>query len=151
VSGPEQPRCERFHLAVSLQLDGELSGLETALHLAHARRCADCRAYAADVWGIAEHLRASPLHAPSRHVVARAPASARRSRRLSFSVAAVVAAIVAAGTAAGRGSGDVDSPQARQIAYLESIDDERRLLGDLARPGRPSWPARAPGGPALPI
>jgi len=46
---------------VSLELDEGLSRLERTMLAAHLARCADCRAYRAEVRGFTDLLRAAPL------------------------------------------------------------------------------------------
>ena len=142
MSAPEEPSCGRFHAAVSLHLDGELPRLEAALHSAHALRCADCRAYAAAVRAIAAGIRGCPLRTPSRRVVV--PTRAARAPRRALSTAAlVVTALLAAGLGTVGGSVGTERPRARDSAYLQSIDDERRLLAALSRRASSSPAARS--------
>lgn len=142
MSAPEEPSCERFHAAVSLHLDGELPRLEAAPHSAHALSCADCRAYAAAVGAIAARMRGFPLRTPSRPVVV--PTLATRAPRRAVSAAAlVVAALFAVGLGTVGGSVGSKRPQARDSAYLHSIDYERRLLAALSRKPSSSPAARS--------
>jgi ferric-dicitrate binding protein FerR (iron transport regulator) len=53
--------CERAAQFVSLELDGELSRFERAMLKRHLQRCAPCAAYARDVTGLTELLRAAPV------------------------------------------------------------------------------------------
>jgi predicted anti-sigma-YlaC factor YlaD len=53
--------CERAAQFVSLELDGELSLLERAMLKRHLQRCGPCAAYARDVGGLTELLRAAPM------------------------------------------------------------------------------------------
>jgi predicted anti-sigma-YlaC factor YlaD len=48
-----------------LELDGELSELETALLDAHLGRCVPCAAFARDVRAFSRALRAAPLERPA--------------------------------------------------------------------------------------
>jgi len=84
-------------MQVSLQLDDELSQLERRMLDAHLQRCAECRAYAADLTTFTHQLRSAPLEPLRRPVVVARP------RRLAFArlqagVAAAIA-IVAVGVA----------------------------------------------------
>ena len=93
--------CERARAWVSLALDGELSELERRLLDAHVGRCAACDAFAAELEGVVEGLRSTPLtrRAGGCH---RRPAGAgatHRPVRASRAGAAAVAAAAAAGLA----------------------------------------------------
>src|SRR5437660_4349156 len=59
--GTESRSCEQARERASLRLDGELSDLESAFVEAHIRRCAGCRAYAAECEAIALRLRSAEL------------------------------------------------------------------------------------------
>lgn len=102
---PEPPQlpapCERFHAIASLGLDTELPLLEAALHAAHARRCADCRAHAAEVAAITARIRASPAQQPSR----RTPlgiVESRFARGWRVAVAGLLGALLALGAGGAR-------------------------------------------------
>jgi anti-sigma factor RsiW len=89
--------CSRVRAQVSLQLDDELSQLESRMMSAHLARCHDCRLFAAEVEEFTLALRAAPP-VPLGH-----PIAVRRPRRLSIlrmqaGVAAVLA-VVAVGLA----------------------------------------------------
>lgn len=53
--------CDRAREAVSRELDGELSPFESRLLSAHLGRCAQCRAFGAEVVGATRALRDAPL------------------------------------------------------------------------------------------
>ena len=92
--------CDRTRAQVSLALDGELSQVERALLRAHVGRCTDCAAYARDLDGLTQELRAAPLQRPR----GRVPTCRRRhgARRLQLGlVAAVVALAAGLGSLAG--------------------------------------------------
>jgi Putative zinc-finger len=144
VSVPEPDTCGRFHAAVSLQLDGEVSPLESALLRAHAAECARCRDYASDVRRIAAHLRASPLRVPSHHIPAPARPTTHALQRAFYAAAAIAVLVSTAGLGAGGGSGGAASPHVYESAYLQSIDYERRLLAALSRPHPELAPAQTP-------
>jgi anti-sigma factor RsiW len=144
VSEPEPETCDRFHAAVSLQLDGELSPLESALLRAHAVECARCRAYASDVRRIAAHLRASPLRVPSHHIPAPARPTTHGLQRAFYAAAAIAVLVSTAGLGAGGGHGGTQGPQSLERGYLQSIDYERRLLAALSRPRPALEPAHTP-------
>ena len=87
---------------MSLSLDDELSELERRLLDAHIGRCAGCHAFAADMTGIVEGLRTTPLMPVT--ISASALASSRWWRRTNVPVrvagrVAAVAAAAAAGLA----------------------------------------------------
>jgi len=92
--------CERTRSRASLALDGELSQVERANLCAHVGRCTECAAYARDLDGLTQELRAAPLQRPR----GRVPARRRRpgARRLQLGlVAAVVALAAGLGSLAG--------------------------------------------------
>jgi predicted anti-sigma-YlaC factor YlaD len=101
--------CARAREWVSLQLDAELSTLETALLDAHLARCAHCCAYARDVTALTERLRAEPLEQPAAVELPRRRRRARvRPARLASTVlagAAAAAVAVAIGATSGSFSG----------------------------------------------
>jgi anti-sigma factor RsiW len=66
-----QTVCARVREQVSLQLDGELSQLESRMLDTHLERCARCAAYAADVREFTEHMRTAPRALMQRPVVVR--------------------------------------------------------------------------------
>lgn len=92
--------CEYARARASLALDGELSQVERAHLRAHVGRCTECAAYARDLDGLTQELRAAPLQRPH----GRVPARRRRprARRLQLGlVAAVVALAAGLGSLAG--------------------------------------------------
>ena len=122
--------CERVRGQVSLELDGELSQLERAMLAAHVVRCADCRAYRAEVHAFTRELRTAPLEA--------APAiSVRRYRRtmatrLQAAVAAAMAlAVVGVGSQAVQSRHDAVSISTLRVSQFESqreIEREQQLI-----------------------
>jgi predicted anti-sigma-YlaC factor YlaD len=95
--------CDRVRSQVSMRLDGELSQLELRMVDAHLRRCADCRAFEADVRSFTEKLRSAPLETLRQPVVV-------RRRRASFSAAqlsvAATLAVAALGLVSQMGVGE---------------------------------------------
>jgi predicted anti-sigma-YlaC factor YlaD len=83
--------CTRARESASARLDGELVELHAAQLEVHLSSCLECRAYAAEIEGIARRLRVAPLAPPAR--VAFTP---RRRRRTGALPAAAAAAIVIA-------------------------------------------------------
>ena len=79
----------------------------------------------------------------------RAESSSPRGRRghasqgVSSTAALAVTALLAAGLGAVGGSVGAERPRARESAYLQSIDDERRLLAALSRRASSSPAARS--------
>jgi predicted anti-sigma-YlaC factor YlaD len=96
------PVCQRVRSQVSLRLDNEISHLEGRMLDVHLGRCAQCRAYAADLTTFTRDLRAAPLEILARPVFVergRRWSVVRLQGRVAASAAAVVA-IVAIGVAA---------------------------------------------------
>jgi hypothetical protein len=83
--------CARASEWISLRLDGQLSDFEEVLLGAHLSRCADCRAFAANMTGFTEMLRRTTLEQPS--VTFEAP---RRTRTRTVALRAVSAAAAVA-------------------------------------------------------
>jgi anti-sigma factor RsiW len=63
--------CARVREQVSLELDGELSHLESRMLATHLDRCARCAVYAADVRDFTERIRSAPYALMQRPVVVR--------------------------------------------------------------------------------
>ncbi len=87
--------CERARSWASLDLDDELSELETALLRAHLRKCPACAAFGADSRTITSALRLAPLEPLPAPVVL--PSRRRSVARLTQVGAAAVVAVAAAG------------------------------------------------------
>jgi ferric-dicitrate binding protein FerR (iron transport regulator) len=136
--------CDRARAWASLELDGELSQLESALLAAHVRRCASCAAAIAEMRAVATLLRAAPPEAPSRPLTIAAAASRRRPLAVRLALAATLAALAASlGVLAGSYGGDSPRPAPPvegDIALLPTQDEER----DDSRRLRPQ-----PGGPLV--
>jgi hypothetical protein len=82
--------CARVREQVSLELDGELSQLESKMLTTHLERCAVCAGYADDVRDFTERIRTAPLHAMRRPVVVRRQRT-MTTMRLQIGVAAAFA------------------------------------------------------------
>jgi anti-sigma factor RsiW len=82
--------CARVREQVSLELDGELSQLESKMLTTHLERCAVCAAYADDVRDFTERIRTAPLHTMRRPVVVRRQRT-MTTTRLQIGVAAAFA------------------------------------------------------------
>jgi Putative zinc-finger len=91
--------CDRARQAVSLDLDGELSQLELAFLERHVRRCEPCAAFATELRGVSEQLRAAPLLPLARPIELplrrRVGLSARRVGAWAGAGAAAAAALLA--------------------------------------------------------
>lgn len=95
--------CERSRTYISLELDGELSSLESRFLEAHFGRCADCRAFASDVRAITGHVREAPLEAPAHGVrVTRLRAPLASRVQLGAAAALAVAVIGTVSLVSGR-------------------------------------------------
>jgi predicted anti-sigma-YlaC factor YlaD len=92
--------CERTRARVSLALDGELSQVERALLRAHVGRCTECAAFARDLDGLTQELRAAHLERPRGRMPARRRKPGARRLQLGL-VAAVVALAAGLGSLAG--------------------------------------------------
>ena len=90
--------CNREREWISLALDGELSEFEQIVMAAHLRRCADCRAFAADVRDFTGALRTAPAEPLESRVWLGDPRRSLRAARLRrrLAPAASAAAAVAA-------------------------------------------------------
>jgi predicted anti-sigma-YlaC factor YlaD len=86
--------CERATQWISLELDGEIAGLERAALARHTQRCDRCRSSREDVAGITRHLRAAPVEGPRRSIVIPVPQRRKQVARAGF--AALTAAAAAA-------------------------------------------------------
>jgi anti-sigma factor RsiW len=91
--------CNREREWISLALDGELSEFEQIVMSAHLERCADCRAFAADLRSFTTSLRDAATEPLDTRVWVGDPSRSRRAARLRLRVAPV-ASVAAALTAA---------------------------------------------------
>lgn len=91
--------CERAREGVSLCLDGELSQLESVFLERHLDGCGPCAAFAAELHGIADHLRTAPpvalAHAIELPLHRRVGLTARRVGAWTGAAAAAAAALLA--------------------------------------------------------
>jgi predicted anti-sigma-YlaC factor YlaD len=97
--------CERAREWASLQLDGELSELESAMLRAHTRRCSACAAYVLEVGAITATVRRAELQPVPHPIVLplrRSFGWVNRALQAGVATAAVVA--VTAGLALQLGS-----------------------------------------------
>jgi predicted anti-sigma-YlaC factor YlaD len=131
--------CSRARAEASAALDGELSELEAAQLDAHLRGCPECRAYAAEIGGLAARLRAEPLVEPA--LPAFVPRRRRPAARLQVAAAAVaIAAAAGSSFAVGHAVGSHEqAPSATtgETAVLDGRRPRSEVLSMLRRLHRP--------------
>jgi len=128
------PDCQRARLAVSLDLDGELSELEHAYLEAHVVHCGACWAYRADLTATTSLIRRQPL-TPTPQVTlvfARGPSRPQYLWRIATSGVALVLVGLLAATQFGRVPSSqshfkVDSRSAGSARELRQIYSEFRV------------------------
>ncbi len=145
--------CERAAQWVSLDLDGELSRLETAALARHLRRCESCRASSAEIGAFTSLLRESPPVEPARAIVVPAPPWARRKARatlrggaLALAVAAAVFLSVSRLSPSGTPNGsslDFSGAAAQQAFARDHVLSEPTVYVVANAPTAPSFAARA--------
>jgi anti-sigma factor RsiW len=88
--------CQRACALASRGVDGELSEIESRVLERHLRLCSGCRAFLAEIEGIASLMRATPLEPYRMETVPRLGHAKRSMRRLiaATSSATLVAAAV---------------------------------------------------------
>ena len=139
--------CSRAQAWASLELDGEVSQLESVLLERHLERCAACAVHVTEMRALAEVLRAALLEAPSEPVFV---ASGRRSRAGSVAARVAVAATLAVaagglGVFAGSlGDGPAAPDPAEQELVFLTPDDRRDMRGLREQPEPPSRPGPGP-------
>ena len=143
--------CSRAQAWASLELDGELSQLESVLLERHLERCAGCAVHVSDMRALAEALRTAPPEAPSAPVFV---ASSRSSRAGALATKVAIAAALALaagglGVFAGSLGGDRATPEQQEQELVLLTPDDRRdmrgLRGDVPEP-RPVRPGPRLGG-----
>jgi predicted anti-sigma-YlaC factor YlaD len=129
--------CSRAQAWASLELDGELSQLESVLLERHLERCAGCAARVHDMRGLADVLCGAPLERPSAPVFVASP---RRLRAGSVAARVAVAATLALaagglGVLAGSlgGDGGTEGPVEQELVFL-TPDDLRDVRGLREQP-----------------
>ena len=139
-------RCDRAREYASLRLDGELSDFERALLDSHLDRCPSCRAFADDLVGVSDLLRAAPLERPSIAVtLPRRRFVPLRGIQVGAAAAAVVS-VVGIGALFGLLQSSATTP-AREVAKLRTMAAEEREFRDLRRAVLTApHPERLPGG-----
>jgi predicted anti-sigma-YlaC factor YlaD len=119
--------CERAGQWISLRLDGELSELEQLALDRHVEECAACRAFGADLSGIALLLRDAPLAELAREPVVVSPRRARRRMVGGIGVAAAFATAAAA-VAAILLTGSVPEQSGGRAYAFRSTQEQMRFV-----------------------
>ena len=143
--------CSRALAWASLELDGELSQLESVLLERHLERCAGCALHVSEMRTLATTLRTAALETPS------APVFVARSRRSRSGALAAKVAIAAAlalaagglGVFAGSLGGDPAAPDPQEPELVFLTPDDRRDMRtprELEDPPRPVRPGPRLGG-----
>lgn len=136
-----QSVCVRVREQVSLELDSELSQLESRMLAVHLERCAACATYADDVRDLTERIRSAPLHSMRRPVVVRRQRSFT-STRLRVGVAA---AFALAALGLGTQLAATPEPQEGSFARFEgkpnlsppsSVSEQEQAILRVVRVGR---------------
>jgi predicted anti-sigma-YlaC factor YlaD len=145
--------CERAAQWVSLDLDGELSRLESAALARHLRRCERCCASSAEIGAFTSLLREAPQLAPARAIVVPAPAWAKRKARATLrggALAIAVASAVFLGVSqlsppatTGGGSLDFSGAAAQQAFARDHVLSEPTVYVVANAPAAPSFASRA--------
>jgi predicted anti-sigma-YlaC factor YlaD len=140
--------CERGREWISLRLDGELSELAQKMLDSHLARCAECRAFDADVAATTGLLRATPLEQPER------PVALPYGRRLAFSTRRLTAAAASAAAVALGLAAFLNLPSSTTLGAAPTLPAVAGDNGDLdlarifrATALRPAPPVREPRGP----
>ena len=147
--------CDRTREWAALELDGELSEFERALMDAHLTRCAECRAFRADVVEIAGQLRSAALEPLSTPVALPAPRRDAPFRQLQVAAAAAVV-LAAAGLGGLYGSVRGDGPNLAaapaQHTSLAAVSEDRLVRAvQLAYLKPQALPSLGQSKPALPV
>ena len=133
---PTAPDCDRARLAVSLELDGELSQLDRAYLDAHVDHCTTCFAYRADLTATTSLIRQQPLE-PTPQVTLvfeRGPSRRQHVWRFATSGVALVLVGLLAATQFSRAPSSqshlrADTRSAGSAKELRQIYSEFRLVG----------------------
>ena len=120
--------CDRIREAISAQLDGELSELESARLRTHLDRCESCRDFEVSTRLASEALRTAPLEQPARPVAL----PSRRRISLPMRVPAAAAAAVVMVAAGGvfesmHGGAAIRGSRPSQAAAFSNVADTRAL------------------------
>ena len=147
--------CDRTREWSALELDGELSEFERVLMRAHLDRCAECRAFAADVAEVAERLRVAPLEPLSRPVTL--PVRRRVPAFRNVQVAAAAAVVLAAAGLGGlygslRGDEPTLAAASAHRTSLAAVSEDRLVRAvQLAYLKPKALPSLGESKPALPV
>ena len=123
--------CARASEWVSLRLDGQLSEFEELLLEAHLDRCPDCKAFAANVAGLTNVLRATSLEQPSVTFEAPRRTRARAVGLRAVSAAAAVAVVGLSGIVSLQLSASRPRPGASAAAERKLIGLKERQMDEL--------------------
>jgi predicted anti-sigma-YlaC factor YlaD len=123
--------CARASEWVSLRLDGQLSEFEELLLEAHLDRCPDCKAFAANVAGLTNMLRATSLEQPSVTFEAPRRTRARAVGLRAVSAAAAVAVVGLSGIVSLQLSASRPRPGASAAAERKLIGLKERQMDEL--------------------
>ncbi|HEY4347654.1 MAG TPA: zf-HC2 domain-containing protein [Gaiellaceae bacterium] len=87
--------CERAAQWISLELDGEIAGLERAALARHLERCDRCRYSRSEIGGFTRELRDSMLEGPVWPIVITVPQTRRRAARVGLAALVTGFAVLA--------------------------------------------------------
>jgi len=125
--------CQRAREVVSLGLDAEISELETALLVAHLRRCAACSRFARDVSGFTRELRGASLDLPSRSLTVQLPRARRRhALRGATAAAALVVGLLGVFSALDLSSNG-DGPSGPGLVFRSQGEQQRFVRSQTLR------------------
>ena len=140
--------CERGREWVSLRLDGELAELVQKMLDSHLARCAECRAFEADLVATTGLVRATPLEQLER------PVSLPVGRRLALSTRRVTAVAASAAAVALGLAAFLNLPSSGPLAAApvlprvagdnSDLDQARLVRATLLRPAVPPRETRGP-------
>jgi predicted anti-sigma-YlaC factor YlaD len=142
---PLTKQCERARECASLRLDGELSEFEQALLIAHLGRCEGCRSFAAELEGVTERIRTTPLEPleqpvalPSRRRISSRPVEIAAAAALMLTALGVTGALT---TIESSHSGAIvfSGPGVSNMVEKREFRDIRRaqILRRTSRPASP--------------
>jgi anti-sigma factor RsiW len=142
--------CERGREWISLRLDGELPELAQKMLDSHLARCADCRAFEADVVSTTGLVRATPLQQLER------PVALPAGRRLVFTTRRLTAVAASAAAVALGLAAFLNLPSSGPLAAGPALpavpgDNSDLLQARIVRASllRPAVPPRESRGPQL--
>ena len=123
---PTLHSCERVREQLSLELDQQLDELQRARLQSHLAACPACRAFRAELHGLAATLRSAPLELPKFPVVLPRRRRVANIRMLQAGAAAAAVALVAGFSSLGLfgGSGETALPHVELSAFAADRGDE---------------------------